>query len=152
MCASTDKTIVSLIAQRVHSRRSSLSFGAWRAPFKRCCSFWSLSCFVWFCFSLEENISYRYKFKTLAVTFLAFTAQPPDTPEKLSFLLCLPSFPHKLLCTGAPAVVTVRWCCQYNSLPLGCQVSTSTTVARAGMVLKRSVGKTFFFALRQCFD
>lgn len=28
---------------------------------------------VWFCFSLEENISYRYKFKTFGVTFLVFT-------------------------------------------------------------------------------
>lgn len=64
--------------------------------------------FDWFWFSLEENISYRYKFKTLAVTFLAFTELPPDTPEQLSFVLCLPSFPHRLLCADAPAVVTVR--------------------------------------------
>lgn len=75
-CANIGKTIVLLLAQRVHSKMSNLSFSAQKEASKRCCSFWILSlrvCFVWFCFSLEENISYRYKFKTFGVTFLVFT-------------------------------------------------------------------------------
>jgi len=88
MFANIGKTIVSLTARRGHSKMSGLSFRAQGIPFQRCCSFWLLSLrlyFVWFCFSLEENISYRYKFKTFGVTFLVFTEcwveeQPPDTP------------------------------------------------------------------------
>lgn len=147
---------------------SGLSFSARRARVLRCCSFGLVSLrfhlLLGFCgclgfFNPRGKFQLEVQAEKLWGDILSAYLVPntkPITDHQLfpchCVFLCLSSFPHRLLCTGAPAVVTVRWCCQYISLPLGCRVSTNTSVARAQLILKRSVGKTFFLLVFLCFE
>lgn len=126
-------------------------------PFGCCFYAW-----FWFFFFVEENVTYRCKFKNFGAAFLVFTGKWKSSHQilplstlstpTLSFFLCLSSFPHGLLCTGAPAVVTVRWHFRCNFLLLWCRVSTNTSVARAELVLKKVSWENFVHLVFLCLE
>lgn len=122
--ANTGKTAVSVGTPRDHRKMSGLSFSARRACVLRCCSFGLMSLrfhlLLGFCgclgfFNLRGKFQLEVQAEKLWGDILSACLVPntkPITDHQLfpchCVFLCLSSFPHRLLCTGAPAVVTVR--------------------------------------------
>lgn len=122
--ANTGKAALSVGTPRDHRKMSGLSFSARRARVLRCCSFGLVSLrfhlLLGFCgclgfFNPRGKFQLEVQAEKLWGDILSAYLVPntkPITDHQLfpchCVFLCLSSFPHRLLCTGAPAVVTVR--------------------------------------------